>query len=805
MSCDDEAFALEARRVFVARQYTQEIAYLQADDNYYHSALDYYLQMKSESRRFGATQRWSSHQIQALPHPRKEHHSMKKMKTRPAPIAGAAVGSALLSALSYSAIAAEPATTASEDTVVVTDTADRGLDREDSTATKMDISLKDTGRSVTNLDADDLDDMAIGDVRDAFNYVAGFRANGPADRTFTARGIRTSIDNVMVNGLRSLQGGEAGTGSRLPSTFNAESTTFLRGPEGLLYGAGVGGGIVNVTTKTPQDDAETTVGLETRSYVSDDTGEFERNQLTLNLDSTGPLGDFASYRLLAQTTPGGDHFQNNREVDEQLIDAAVTFKVGENTRVTPRFESTERERTGGSGYADGVFSTAFENGSESNYGKPINRGEYYGSPDDMGENSSRAFDLLVEHDFGDWGVDLRVRDAESESESRDLYISDSSSLGNTLGEDTINRKWVFAKGEDTYTLVDLSFEGKFESGQVQHHLLGGFNLRDMEVKFDRNFQSNDDAVGNNAISASNPSDQIYTPIPAELTVAEYSPRQEEDTNIYLRDRMQIGSTTLVLGLARVEQSGEEERNDQTYKQSFSETIWDIGVIQAINDDLNVFATYSRSFDPVSARWIAQYGQGKTDYEPQEGDNYEIGFKGEFLDRRLSAGLTLYELSRNNATRFERIDGAWHLLQDSGTGFKSKGVEIDATWRHSRQFTSRLSYAYTDAADTKGEDKGRQADNTPYNSVALWNSYQLPGKPVRVALGLRGEGSRKDGNYRIPGYMEADFGTYYETPDWDFGFVVRNLLDKNRVEAGANWVTVQPNEPRSVNMSFKYRF
>jgi hypothetical protein len=49
-----------------------------------------------------------------------------------------------------------------------------------------------------------------------------------------ARGFSTSIDNVMVDALRSLQGSEGGSGSKLPSTFNAENTTFLRGPEAIL-------------------------------------------------------------------------------------------------------------------------------------------------------------------------------------------------------------------------------------------------------------------------------------------------------------------------------------------------------------------------------------------------------------------------------------------------------------------------------------------------------------------------------------------------------------------------------------------
>lgn len=55
------------------------------------------------------------------------------------------------------------------------------------------------------------------------------------------------------------------------------------------------------------------------------------------------------------------------------------------------------------------------------------------------------------------------------------------------------------------------------------------------------------------------------------------------------------------------------------------------------------------------------------------------------------------------------------------------------------------------------------------------------------------------------YVEADLGAYYKTAGRDAALVVNNLFDKNRVEAGVNWVTLQPNTPRAVNLTFNYHF
>ncbi|MFT5297157.1 MAG: TonB-dependent siderophore receptor [Colwellia sp.] len=680
------------------------------------------------------------------------------------------------------------------------------IERPATAATKIDVSIKDTGRSMMQLDADALKIRAIQDVREAFNYVAGFRANGPADRTYMARGFSTSIDNVMVDGLRSLQGGEGGSGSKLPSTFNAENTTFLRGPEAILYGAGVAGGLINITSKKPQTTAKTTIGLNNRSYVSSDTGNFKRNNTSFNLDSTGPITEESVlYRVLAQYTPSGEHFQDGRDIEEMLFDAALSFDVGENTTILPRFEKTDRKRTGGSGYADGVFESNFATGEITTYGEPINRGKYYGSPVDIGENESTSMSVLIKHQLADdWKLAANLRHNETTSNALDLYISDSSALENEVGKDLVNRKWVYSAGDDSYNLFDLTLEGKMTTGSIEHHLLAGYNYRDMDIKFSRSFQDSAEAVGKNTISASNPDQQVTGLIPDGLVDSPIKPRTQADTNIYLKDRISLGNTTVVAGLAYVKQDQDDLSNGETLSTTFDDTIWDLGLVQKINDDINVFATYSRAYEPIKGRYIVEYGHGKTDYEPIEGNNYELGVKGDLLNNNLTTALTLFALDRTNSTKWERGEDGWILTQLSGKSFESKGIEVDAAMYFTPKFNSSVSYAFTDAHDTIGEDKDIQANNTPKHAISLWNNYIFD-ENISFSLGLRYESERNDSDYEMEAYIEADVGAYYKTDDWDAGLVINNIFDENRVEAGANWVTVQPNSPRAVNLSLNYHF
>ncbi len=435
------------------------------------------------------------------------------------------------------------------------------LHLEDNTATKMNVDLKDVGRSITVLEAIDLEKRAIEDVKQAFGYVAGISGNGPADRTYTARGISTSIDTIMIDGMRSLQGGEGGTGSKSPSTFNAEQVVFMRGPEALLYGAGIGGAIINVVTKKPQEISQTSIAVKNKSYLSNDTGNFKRNKFSFDLDTTGAIDEDGTYlyRLLAQYTPSGDHFQESREIDEKQLDLSFTINLSESTSIMPRIEYADRDMTGGSSYADGVFTNNFfngtfedakENSSTAPYGKPVNRGEYYGSDKDEGSNLSKSYSLRLDHEFNsDWSFLAQYRQNTTESEALDLYISDSSGLDNELGKDVVNRKRVYTKGDDSYSLFDANIQGFETLFGMEHHILLGYNFRDLDVKFERNFQNTDDAVGKNWISASNPSNQVVGPVPTSLLDVEFAPKNQKDTNIYFKDRVKVtNSTTIVAGL-----------------------------------------------------------------------------------------------------------------------------------------------------------------------------------------------------------------------------------------------------------------
>lgn len=726
------------------------------------------------------------------------------------------VGSALLTVLSSAAIA-EEANEAQLDTLVISGTtsAEEGVHAVDSTATKMDISLKDTARSVVQVSEEEISNIAATDIREASAYQAGFHVESSAARFSIIRGIQNNIETFLVNGLRSLQGGEAGTGSALPSSYNLESVTFLSGADSILYGSGMAGGTINATTKKPQEEAETTLGISTRSYLADDVGYFDRNQVNVDIDSTGKLvGNDVLYRVITRLTPEGEEAQDVRESKDQFIDASLTFKVSDRTKITPRFEYKNEEGVGTSSWTDGYFSSNYINGtlgtSTDRYGEVADRSFYYGSTDSSGYNEQTTAEITLEHLLeSGWSINAHAALVNTDSETRDLYASTGV---NSIGQSQVGLKWVYAKSEIEHLLLDTNIQGKFKVSGVDNHLIAGVNFLDKKSTFGRAFQADSGAV---YVDYTNPDNSIYSPFDDALTsggvglidaaTAATSTTEDQEVNLYLKDRITLGDFTLALGLGYMNYSGQE--SDGTYKSDFSNLAYDIGAVYKINPNMNAFASYSQSYEPIDVSNIVQYGQDGVDYEPEESDNYEIGIKGDFLNKKLNASVALFYINQKNPTSTETdsTTGDRILVQELGEVFRSHGVEVNALYHFNDRFSSQISYAYTDAHDTTGEDAGRQAKLTPFNALTVWNSYSLANQPIRFALGIRSESSRyDDDDIVIPGYAEFDFGTYYETEKWDLSLVMKNIFDENRIYGTPNGDSVVVSEPRSLNMSLKYR-
>lgn len=238
----------------------------------------------------------------------------------------------------------------------------------------------------------------------------------------------------------------------------------------------------------------------------------------------------------------------------------------------------------------------------------------------------------------------------------------------------------------------------------------------------------------------------------------------------------------------------------------------------------------------------------------EGTGNEAGIKVELFDRRLIGRIGVFELSRRNTvvidnertandsrnvgTAVDPNPATQNLAQTARVqwnrtidGNKSAGVEIGFTWMPNRNYTATfeashlwtnkltLSKPLAGTAPTAGSMidyailNGRPLDNTPDDTLRLWQKYSFTGGQLNgawVGLGIRYQSdlmplaSSSSWGTVLPGWTVFDAAFGYRLPvagrPVDVQLNVENLTDKLYSAGGRTW-----SNPRTFTFSATTRF
>ena len=227
---------------------------------------------------------------------------------------------------------------------------------------------------------------------------------------------------------------------------------------------------------------------------------------------------------------------------------------------------------------------------------------------------------------------------------------------------------------------------------------------------------------------------------------------------------------------------------------------------ALNDAANVYATISRGFKSGGV----QPGSSVTgnSYAPETLWNYEVGFKGEFLDRRVQLNSAIFFMNwKNLQTEYafgQQTDGGNGVSFLSGIGnaasAHSYGLESDAVMRVLPAFTVSAGFGYDEAKFV--DYKNAVADGV----LTDLSGYRLPNAPRwtahasgeytyhfddRYAGFARLEWNFKGGivpdlnaevhsgfPWDVPSYNVVNLRLGISRDTWDVVAFAQNLFDKN---------------------------
>ncbi len=227
---------------------------------------------------------------------------------------------------------------------------------------------------------------------------------------------------------------------------------------------------------------------------------------------------------------------------------------------------------------------------------------------------------------------------------------------------------------------------------------------------------------------------------------------------------------------------------------------DVSLSYDISDDQMVFARYSRGFkaggfqtDVISPPFdpSAQFG-----FDPETVDNYEVGYKSYWFDRRLELNLAAFQMDWQD--KQEQVFTGLSFIIDNAASATTRGVELELAARPTPELTFDANFAYLDTEYEEFDGSplavGRPIPGQPETSGSVGVQYVTP-IMANIELFTRADVIYRDdsfvnvtNNLMNEGLTTINARVGFQSADRRYGIYVwgRNITDEVTVRAGQNF-------------------
>lgn len=634
-----------------------------------------------------------------------------------------------------------------------------------SSSTRLDLPLLSTPQSVQIISSQAIKDRQAFTLNEIAGTFTGMKANN-GNGSFNMRGFTayspTDASFLLYNGIR----GNLFLWSQQPLLYNVESVELLRGPSGALFSEGAPGGVVNFITKKPMVQNKYGIELSLGSW------NFRR----ASLDLTGPLS--GNKKLLYRAIIGYDKsksFRDGQNKENIFIAPSLTYlfsdKTDLNLEINYAYQKTVQQ------YDNGTFIRTRPDGTfDFNYYPDHLTVQ---SPTDYGKTHNASATLTFNHRFNDRLKMTAVQRVVNNM----LDYTDHIPVGK-IKNDSISRGYQDWETNrfSLQTTAYLAYETK--TGPLKHQFIGGADYnRYGWTKNDYQYKAA------SRISIFNP-DYSNDP-PAASAAAEESDDNKRITNlvgIYLQDQISFGRQLKALLSLRYDSYDAKETplsirdNKQGDELQASGLIPRIGLVYLPAENISIYGTYLKSFNPQTSNNVLSGGPFPT----RKATQYEIGYKGDFLNRRLSTNVSLYQINYANILAPAPTEENSHR-QAAIDGTRSRGIEFTAIGTI-QNFNVIAGYAYNEHTILSTSAFGKKGDrfnNAPKHMANLWLKYNVNSglvKGLGIAGGLRYVSNQvgliSNQNFLFPEYTVIDAALNYRKGRYNLQLNAYNLTDKH---------------------------
>lgn len=682
--------------------------------------------------------------------------------------------------------------------------------RDSVVAGKADIPLIETPQAISVVTADDITRRGVTRLSEALRTVAGVSRSttyGFYD-AYTIRGFDAAYGSVYLDGLIN----EAGVG------FNQELSAIeqievLKGPASMLFGQAPLGGLINLVSKRPREDAFLKVTASTGSW----------NLVEATADANAPLNDAGT--LLARinlTYRDADSFVRNAGINRLFAAPAITWRPGPETTLTV-LGRYQRDH-------DAPFSpipaygTVLPGVVEIPFNFAINNA---GSQRAVNNRDRVQIGYIFDHRFSDavnFSQTLRYT-RRKEYWNRWMFAGgyidadgnySVDEAGDYIPTDTIGRLYYGPyRATDHDFAVDSRLKGRFDTGGIGHDWVGGLDYRQNRQSY---FSAGDYDPTRFPLDIANPDYDAI--LDTSLIEGESGRSRARQTGVYLQDHLRFGEiATLTLG-GRYDWAVTPDQEDKAFSPR-------VGATVKVASGTNVYASWSRSFLPQLGylRVVAADEDGNVtqtgSLPPERGENIELGVKFAPEGTSLSGSAAIYQLTRQNVLTEDRSRPEYFGLYYVTSGEqRARGFEAELHWVPVAALELNLAYTYVDAKVTRDNrfPVGARLPNVPGHNVGAFAAYEvregaLTGLGATLAFTYNSWRNgdiyfiNPDGSTRIrlPAYTLVDTGLSYKRDGWGVQLTVANVFDEHYFPDTGGIDRVTPGNPRNFRLTLSRDF
>lgn len=659
-------------------------------------------------------------------------------------------------------------------TVVVSDSAlgavTEGTDSyttgETASATKLKLSLRETPQSVSVVTRTRMDDFGLDNANKVLASTPGVNVEEvETDRTYyTARGF--DISNFLVDGvgLPFAYGNVVGD----IDTVIYDRIEVLRGANALMMGSGEPSATVNFVLKRPTESLQAGVNL--------GLGSWDNHRAEADL--SGPLNSSGTLRgrVVAAYQDKASHLDRYfleksvfLGVLEAELEGGMTVTAGhswqKNGANSPLWGALPLYRTDGS-FTDYKRSTS--TASDWSYWN----GEF-----------SRSFLEFAQDMGGDWQAKLSLAQLKKTTRSKLFYVYGTPNP-TTPGSDLFSYPSRYDYDDEHY-VADLHATGPFQLLGRQHELVLGFDFNKSQIA--------DQSLYGQGIGTEIPPLESWNgqyPEPAFNAAVAGSSWDDEQRSLYATTRLSLADRLSAIVGARLSTLHSDGMSYGTAKSNGQSDV--LTPYTALTLDLgeqhSLYASHTEVFKPQTEQDV-----NRSRLDPVEGTNQELGFKSEWLDKKLNTSLAVFRTEQDNVAEAAGTHSGGFVFYRGADGVSSKGFELEASGMVLPGLEVVAGFTQLKVEDADGEEFKTY---TPKKLLKLSASYRLLDKlkvgaslnwqdDIHLAVGTASTGANAGQPIvlRQDAYALLDLMARYDfTPNFSATVNLNNVTDEKYLKS-----------------------